>query len=86
MIPLICFSSPCLPCDSKRRDDQDFVNLEAVEEKVVQCRQRDARFAQAHIQEDGGNGMLLYEIDGVTLIVMGSVLHRVSLRSVLCCR
>ena len=81
MIPLIDLGNPCIPCHSQRCDDENLPYIEAVEKKVVYRRQRDARFAQAHIKQDGGDGIFLDEVDGIFLIVMRFVYHRESLRS-----
>ena len=45
MLPLVDFLRPCVSCHSKRSDDENTPNLEAVEEQVVERRQRNHRFA-----------------------------------------
>ena len=80
MIPLIDLGDPCIPCHTQRSDNENLPYIEAVEKEVVDGGQRDACLTQAHIKQDGGDGIFLDEVDGIFLIVM-RLYHRESLRS-----
>ena len=74
-------SRPCMLCHSKRRYDQNLRYLKTVKHQVIQCRQHDAGLTHTHIQKDCCNGMFLYEINRIYLIIMWIVSHPVFLQS-----
>ena len=61
---------------TQRCNHQNPVNLEAVKQQVIDGGKGDARFAEAHVQKDGGNGMRFDIVDGISLIVMRCVSHQ----------
>ena len=84
MVPFLQFCRPGIPCYTERSNNQDLGDFKAVKAQVEKCRQRDDAFSKPHVQEYSGFGMPDNEIGGIGLIVMRTVFHRVSLRSVKC--
>ena len=62
-------------------DSDDEVDPEAVEQQVRNSGQCDARFAKAHVQQHGSEGMVLDIVDCIPLVLMRFVFHQVSLQS-----
>ncbi|MPM83525.1 hypothetical protein SDC9_130589 [bioreactor metagenome] len=81
VVPLICFSWPCVSCHSQWCYYQNAMRLKAVKQQIVQCRQRDARLAKAHIKQDCRDGVFLDVADGIFLIIMWFVFHQEFLQS-----
>ncbi len=83
VIPFLNLGGPCVAGHAERRDYQNTVSLEAVKQQVIQGGQRDARFAEAHIQQDRRDGVILDVTDGIGLVAMGFVFHPEFLQSAL---
>ena len=81
LVPLLKLCAPSITGYSKWSNDQHLVNLEAVEQQVRNSGQCDARFAKAHVQQHGSEGMVLDIVDYIPLVLMRFVFHQVSLQS-----
>ena len=84
MVPFLQFCRPGISRYTERGDNQDLGDFKAVKAQVEKCRQCDDAFSKPHVQEYSRFGMPDNEIGGIGLIVMRTVFHRVSLRSVKC--
>ena len=78
MLPLVDFLRPCVSCHSKRSDDEDAGNLEAIKKQVIEGCEGNHSFPKSHIQEYGGSRMTLDKVDSVLLVIMRYELHRAS--------
>jgi len=70
VLPFPDLSRPCVAGDSERRDHENPMDLEAVEQEVNGGGQRDDRLSKAAIKEDSGCFVRLNIGDTVLLVVM----------------
>ena len=75
VIPFLDLRRPCISGDTQRCDDQHLADGEVIQAQIEDGGQRDDAFAQTHVQEYSGDGMLQYEVGGISLVIMRLVFH-----------
>ena len=75
VIPFLDLRRPGISGDTQRCDDQNLADGEVVQAQIEDGGQCDDAFAQTHVQEYSGDGMLQYEVGGISLVIMRLVFH-----------
>ena len=75
MIPFLDLRWPCISGNTQRSNNQHLANGEVIQAEIEDGGQRDDTLAQTHVQEYSGDGMLQYEVGGISLVIMRLVFH-----------